>query len=49
MQQHIVEGRVEWMALSNALKGLAILVVEDDVTIACWLVTIPWKNDSDLI
>src|SRR6202041_534853 len=48
-QQDIVKGRVKWMKIGDALKGRAMPAIENDVTYALWLITITWKNDSDLI
>jgi hypothetical protein len=44
-----VKGRIEGVQISDSLKGLAMPAVENDVTCAHWLITISWKNDSNLI
>ena len=49
MQKHIAEGRIERVAVRDALEAIAILAVEDDVPIPPWLISIPWKNDSNLV
>jgi hypothetical protein len=48
-QQDIVKSRIEGMNICDALKGRAILAIENDVTCTLWLIAIAWKNDSDLI
>jgi hypothetical protein len=48
-QQDVVKGRIEWMDICDVLEGRAIPAVENDVTCALWLITISWKNDSDLV
>jgi hypothetical protein len=48
-QQNIVKSRIQWMQISDALKGRAVLVIKNDVTCIFWLITITWKNDSNLI
>jgi hypothetical protein len=48
-QKDVVKGRIEWMYISDALKGSTMPAVENDVACALWLITITWKNDSNLI
>ena len=48
-QKDIVKGRIEWMHISDALKGRVMSAVENNVMCALWLITITWKNDSNLI
>jgi hypothetical protein len=48
-EKDIVKSTIEWMEISDVLKGRAIPAVENDVTCALWLITITWKNDGDLI
>ena len=48
-QQDIVKSRIEWMQIRDALKGLAMPAVENDVASALWLIAITWKDDCDLV
>ena len=44
-----MEGRIEWMHVSDALKRRAMPAIENDIACALWLITIAWKNDSNFI
>jgi hypothetical protein len=44
-----VKGRIKQMQIRDALEGLTMPVAENDITCALWLISIAWKNDSNLI
>ena len=48
-QQHIMKSRIKWMKITDTLKGRAMPAVENDVMCTFWLITITWKNDSNLV
>ena len=48
-QQDIVKSRIEWINICDALERWPMPVVENNITGALWLITVTWKNNSNLI
>jgi hypothetical protein len=47
-QQDIVKGRIKQMQIRDVLEELTMPVIENDIMCVLWLITIAWKNGSNL-